>query len=131
MSDIERLARGIQASITLNLIHGNTDQTYTPTEVAVMVGNAIETQLNRLDREQMDAPETEQRPPLSVDALGLSEEQSNILRGHLASRRQTVTEFFGDVLMEYGLGRATGKDYPPAMVEREPKSAFDLGEVGN
>jgi hypothetical protein len=47
-----------------------------------------------------------------VERLGLSSEQTVILREHLASRQQTVSEFLGDVLMEYGLGRTAGKEYP-------------------
>jgi hypothetical protein len=43
----------------------------------------------------------------------LSDEQQAILHDHLASRQQTASQFFGDVLMEYGLGRAIGKEYPP------------------
>ena len=53
-----------------------------------------------------------QTEPLDVERLGLSAEQTAIMRDHLASRQQTVSEFFGDVLMEMGLGRATGKEYP-------------------
>lgn len=52
-------------------------------------------------------------PPLDVERLGLSDEQTAILRDHLASRQQTVSEFIGDLLMDVGLGRATGKEYPP------------------
>lgn len=63
--------------------------------------------------------------PLDVERLGLSAEQTAILRDHLASRQQTVAEFFGDVLMEYGLGRATGKDYPPADID-----GSDLADTG-
>jgi hypothetical protein len=66
----------------------------------------------------------DQRLPL----LGLSDEQTNILRGHLASRQQSVSEFLGDVLMEYGLGRATGKEYAPPMSAAQPEQSTEDGK---
>ena len=52
-----------------------------------------------------------------VERLGLSSEQTVILREHLTKRQQTVSEFLGDILMEYGLGRAMGKEYPPPSIQ--------------
>lgn len=52
---------------------------------------------------------------IEAEGLGLSDEQTELLRDHLASRQQTVGEFLGDMLMDIGLGRATGKDYPPGL----------------
>jgi hypothetical protein len=59
-------------------------------------------------------------PGLDVEALGLSAEQTTILRDHLASRQQTLSEFLGDMLMDIGLGRATGREYPPPAIEEKP-----------
>lgn len=41
--------------------------------------------------------------------IDLSEEQWRIVKGHAATRGQTISAFFGDVLMEYGLGRAQAR----------------------
>jgi hypothetical protein len=50
----------------------------------------------------------------AVEVLRLSAEQTMILRDRLTHRGQSVSEFLGDLLMENGLGRAVGRDYPPA-----------------
>lgn len=46
--DALRLAKGISAAVTLKLIAGNTDQVYTPNEVAILVNTAIDEQASRL-----------------------------------------------------------------------------------
>jgi hypothetical protein len=56
----------------------------------------------------------QERPPIDVDALGLSDEQTRNLRQHLADRQQTLGEWIGDVLFDFRLGRPDGIDYPPA-----------------
>jgi len=60
----------------------------------------------------IEAEAAQPAPGLDVETLGLSAEQTTILRDHLVSRQQTISEFLGDVLMDLGLGRATGRDYP-------------------
>lgn len=67
----------------------------------------------------LDAVEARERDP--VASLGLSDEQTAILRDLLASRQQTISEWLGDVLMDMGLGRATGKQYPPPAALAEPE----------
>ena len=52
--------------------------------------------------------------PPTVDALGLSDEQTRNLREHLAARQQTLGEWIGDVLFDMRLGRPDGIEYPPA-----------------
>ena len=47
--DVERLAHGVMAGVRLRLLGGNTDQSYTPTEVAVMVHEVIEQQYAALE----------------------------------------------------------------------------------
>ena len=42
---LERLAAGIKAAAVLRLIAGNTDQTYTPTEVSVLVTEIVDQQI--------------------------------------------------------------------------------------
>jgi hypothetical protein len=84
--------------------------------------------LDRAVREALRSPAATEPPAqpapegeLDVARLGLSAEQTGNLRDHLASRQQPVSEFLGDVLMEIGLGRATGKEYPPpARLTAEP-----------
>ena len=55
-----------------------------------------------------------ERPVALDEALltALSEEQRRIVVDLTASRQQTVAEWFSDVVMEMGLGRAGGKEYP-------------------
>ena len=48
-TDAERLAAGIKAGVTLRLIAGDTNQTYTPTEVAELVSEVVDEQLARLE----------------------------------------------------------------------------------
>jgi hypothetical protein len=48
---LRELADGINAAVTLRLIGGNTDQTYSPNEVAVMVHEVVEQQYAALSRQ--------------------------------------------------------------------------------
>ena len=50
-ADADRLVAGIKAAITVRLIAGETDQTYTPTEVAEMVYAVADEQRVRLSHE--------------------------------------------------------------------------------
>ena len=60
---------------------------------------------------------------LDPERLGLSVEQTAILRDLLTKRQQTVSEWLGDVLFEYGLGRPPGRDYAPPSTTKEPTDA--------
>jgi hypothetical protein len=57
---------------------------------------------------------SQERPPIDVDSLGLSDEQTRNLRQHLTARQQTLGEWIADVLFDYRMGRPDGIDYPPA-----------------
>lgn len=46
-AEADRLGAGIKAAIILRLIAGDTGQTYTPTEVSVMVSSVVDEQLAR------------------------------------------------------------------------------------
>lgn len=48
--DAVRLTSGIKAAIVIRLIAGDTDQTYTPTEVSTMVAQVVDEQYERLAR---------------------------------------------------------------------------------
>jgi hypothetical protein len=73
---------------------------------------------------------------LDVVDLGLSAEQTIVLRDLLGSRQQTVSEWLGDCLMDWGLGRVAGRDYPPAMQAyqraqgREPDDFAEYADEG-
>lgn len=50
----EQLVAGIKAALSIRLIAGNTDQTYTPTEVSMMVAEIADEQVRRI-RAEFDA----------------------------------------------------------------------------
>jgi hypothetical protein len=47
--DVERFGDAVMAALRLRLIHGATDATYTPREVAEMVGRVIEKRVAALE----------------------------------------------------------------------------------
>ena len=70
-----------------------------------------------------EALDDEEPARVDVFRLGLNAEQTAILSSLLAHRRQTVSEWIGDVMFEYGLGRPNGKDYPPPSAATPPSPA--------
>lgn len=55
--DVERFGDAVMAALRLRLIHGATDATYTPREVAEMVGHVIEKQVAAIAREYAKEPQ--------------------------------------------------------------------------
>jgi len=55
--------------------------------------------------------------PLDPILAALSEEQRAIVIELIAARQQTPAEWLSDVVMDLGLGRAAGRDYPSPTQE--------------
>lgn len=51
LTEVERLADGINAAVIVRLISGDTDQKYSPSEVSALVASAIGEQRARLPHE--------------------------------------------------------------------------------